>query len=110
MASAIQALARGALGMKDLWLIAFSVGAGFTASGIVASLYRLLGFDPQSSHGKYTRIAVMVVAGPCLLFESAMKGFLTKKWPPVFFWLATAGAAYWSLALGLFVIDLAIHI
>jgi hypothetical protein len=95
--------------MKDLWLVLFSIGAGFTASGIVTSLYRLTGFDSESTKGKAVRIAVMVVAGPCMLFESAFKGFRAKKWPSIFFWLATAGAAYWSLAIGLFVIDLAIH-
>ena len=96
--------------MKDLWLILFSVGAGFTLSGIVASVYRLASLDETTPRGKIVRVAVMVLAGPAMIFESAMKGFLAKKWPPVFFWLAVAGVTYWSLALGLFVIDLAIHI
>ena len=96
--------------MKDLLLILFCVGAGFTASGIVVSLYKLTGVDPQSQGGKITRIAVIVLAGPCMVFEAAMKGYIAKKWPPVFFWLATAGVAYWSMVLGLFIVDFALHV
>ena len=70
--------------MKDLWLIAFSISAGFTASGIITSLYRLAGLDPGSTQGKAVRVLVMVIAGPCLLIESAMKGYLSKRWPAPF--------------------------
>jgi hypothetical protein len=96
--------------MKDLWLIVFSIGAGFTLSGIVASLYRLSGADTDTGSGKAVRIGVMVLAGPAMLFESAVKGYIAKRWPPVFFWLASAAVAYWSLGLGLFVIDVALHV
>lgn len=96
--------------MKDLWLVFFCIGAGFTLSGIVLSIYRLAKVNEQSRGGKIARIAVTAIAGPVILIESAAKGFIAKRWPPVFFWLATAGAAYWSLAIGLFVIDVAIHI
>jgi hypothetical protein len=96
--------------MKDLWLIFFAIGAGFTASGIVATIYRLAGLDPKTPRGKTIRIAIMVVAGPAMLFESAMRGLIDRRWPPTFFWLAAAGVAYWSLALGLFMIDIATSI
>src|SRR5262249_52668022 len=96
--------------MKDLWLIFFAIGAGFTASGIVATIYKICGLDPRTTPGKTVKIAIMVVAGPSMLFESAMKGFVDRRWPPVFFWLAAAGVAYWSLALGLFLIDIGTRI
>jgi uncharacterized membrane protein HdeD (DUF308 family) len=96
--------------MKDLLLVFFCIGAGFTLSGIVHTIWRIAKVDEESKRGKIARGVVMVVAGPVMLIESAAKGFLAKTWPAVFFWLATAGAAYWSLALGLFVIDVAIHI
>jgi hypothetical protein len=93
--------------MQDLWLIFFAIGAGFTASGIVATVYKIAGMDPRTTPGKVAKIAIMVFAGPALFFETAMKGFVDRRWPPVFFWLATAGIAYWSLALGLFFIQVA---
>ncbi len=96
--------------MKDLWLVFFCIGAGFCLSGLVHSVWRLVKVDEESKGGKIARGVLMVVTGPVMLIEAAAKGFIAKRWPAVFFWLATAGAAYWSLALGLFVVDVAIHI
>lgn len=96
--------------MQDLWLIFFAIGAGFTASGVVATVYKIAGMDPRTTPGKVVRLAIMVIAGPAILFENAMKGLIDRRWPPVFFWLAAAGIAYWSLALGLLVIQLATSI
>lgn len=93
--------------MSDLWLIMFAIGAGFTASGIVATIYKIAAVDTKTSQGKYVRAAVMVFAGPAMLFETAMRSFIDRRWPALFFWLATAGVAYWSLALGLLVIQVA---
>jgi Family of unknown function (DUF6949) len=93
--------------MHGIWLILFAVTAGFTASGIVANLYRLSGAKSDTSAGWLLRAAIMVVAGPSVIFETAMKGFLAKEWKPVTFWLVTGAIAYWSLALGLFVLELA---
>jgi hypothetical protein len=91
--------------MQDMWLIIFAVAAGFTASGIVAAIYKIAGMDPRTTPGKVAKMAIMVIAGPALFFETAMKGFVDRRWPPVFFWLAAAGIAYWSLAIGLFFIQ-----
>lgn len=96
--------------MKDLYLVFFCIGAGFTLSGIVHSIWRLAKVNEESKGGKIARNILIVITGPVMLIESATKGFIAKRWPAVFFWLATAGAAYWSLAIGLFVIDVAIHI
>lgn len=92
--------------MSDLWLIFFAIGAGFTASGIIATVYKIVGVDVRTGPGKAVRAGVMVFAGPAMLFEAAMRGFIDRRWPPLFFWLAAAGVAYWSLALGLLVIQL----
>ena len=96
--------------MQVVGLVLFSIAAGFTASAIAANLYRLSGFRVKDARGEILRAAVLIVAGPSVLFESAMKGFSSKDWRPVSFWLVTAGVAYWSLALGLLVIDVATHI
>jgi hypothetical protein len=96
--------------MHPIGLIFFSIAAGFTASAIVADLYRISGFRANNSQGEMVRIAVLVIAGPSVLFESALRGFSAKDWNARAFWLATAGVLYWSLGIGLLVVDVAIHI
>jgi hypothetical protein len=86
----------------------FSVASGFTASAIVANVYRVSGMRAETSGGKALRSAVLVFAGPSVLFETAMKGILAKTWRPFTFWLATALILYWSLALGLIVLVIAL--
>jgi Family of unknown function (DUF6949) len=100
--------------MQGFGLFAFAVAAGFTASGIAASFYRLVcaqaRVKPDSRTGRLSRWVVMVVAGPNVLFATALRNMRTKEWKPVQFWVITALVSYWSFALGLFVIDLAINI
>jgi hypothetical protein len=100
--------------MEGFWIFAFAVAAGFAASGIAANLYRLVceqaGVKPESQTGKLSRWIVMVVAGPNVLFATAYRNLRAKQWKPVQFWVIAALVSYWSLALGLFVIDVAIHI
>jgi len=93
--------------LNGLILIAFSIAAGFTASGIVANVYRLCGFVNESAKERVLSAAIMVVAGPSMIVGTALKGRATNAWTPVAFWLAAALAGYWSLGLGLLVIDIA---
>ena len=93
--------------MHALWLLLFSITAGFTASGIIANVYRVCGFKAESATGRVIQAVVLVVAGPNVLFEKAMRGFLLKEWKPITFWLVTAGVLYWSMALGLIVLEVA---
>lgn len=93
--------------MHAFWLFTFAVTAGFTASGIFANIYRVCGFKAQNTAGRMFRAAVLVVAGPNVLFEKAMRGLLQKEWKPFTFWLVSAGVFYWSLALGLLVLEIA---
>ena len=95
--------------MHLIALLFFSIAAGFTASAIVANLYRISGFEAKTSGGEVVRLAVLVVAGPSVLLDSALRAFNAKDWKPASFWLVTAGVLYWSLAIGLLVIDVAIH-
>jgi hypothetical protein len=96
--------------MHAVFLMLFAITAGFTASAIIANLYRVCGVKKDTSTGRTLHAAVLVLGGPSLLFEAAMNGLLTKKWHPVSFWLAAAGILYWSLALGLLVLEVAIRI
>jgi hypothetical protein len=86
-------------------LVAFSTLAGFTASGILANLYRLVATKPETTAGRMGYLAVMVVAGPNVLFENAATSFRAKDCSSFAFWLAASVAAYWSFALGMILIQ-----
>ena len=95
---------------KDILLVGFATLAGFTASGIIANLYRLLADKPETMGGRIGYIAVMVVAGPNVLFANAATSFRAKSCSSFAFWLATAISAYWSFALGLFMIQIGLAV
>ena len=94
--------------MHDAMVALFAMTAGFTASGISANLYHLLVKEAHSSIGRVIFVAVMIVAGPCVLFEKAAKAWREKACSGVAFWIAAALAGYWSFALGLLVIQVAL--
>ncbi|MDE1938046.1 MAG: hypothetical protein KGI68_03405 [Alphaproteobacteria bacterium] len=87
----------------------FAVTAGFTASGITANLYRLVvAGKPQTKGGKTAYFAVMVLAGPSVLFENAAKKVREKSCSKIAFGLAAAVAGYWSFAIGVFVLSISL--
>ena len=92
--------------LRQIALIVFALAAGFTASGVVACLYRLIAEKPQSRAGKAVHLAVMVIAGPNVLIQNASKSYIAKDCSGFAFWFAAIIAGYWSFALGLFVIQL----
>ena len=96
--------------MNEYMLVIFSITAGFTGSAIIANLYRVLGMKAQSPSGRTLRSIILIFAGPSVLFETAMRGFREKTWHPVSFWLVSALVAYWSLSLGLLVLEVATHL
>jgi hypothetical protein len=102
-----EAIRRGEA-VHDLVLAIFALAAGFTASGIMANFYRLLASDTASSLGRAAFVAVMIFAGPNVLFENAAKAWREKSCSAVAFWVAAAISGYWSLAIGLLVIQLGI--
>jgi hypothetical protein len=76
------------------------VTAGFTASAIVANLYRIAGFTPETTSGHVLRLAVLMIAGPSEIFETAIEGRINGRWSAVGFWLVISAVCYWSLILG----------
>jgi hypothetical protein len=92
--------------IHDLMVVLFATTAGFTASGILANLYRLVAGKPESAAGKGTYYAIMVVAGPNVLLENAATSLKKKSCSRFAFWLAASISAYWSFAIGLFVLNL----
>jgi VIT1/CCC1 family predicted Fe2+/Mn2+ transporter len=75
--------------------------AGFTASGIAANLYRISGFEPETTLGHFLRVVVLMFAGPSEMFESAIDARISGRWSAMGFWLAIAGICHWSLIVGL---------
>lgn len=88
----------------------FAMTAGFTASGIAANLYRLAVKKAEGLPAKIGYYAVMAIAGPSVLFDNAAKSWRKKDCSGIAFWLAAGVSFYWSLALGLFVIEIAMSI
>jgi hypothetical protein len=78
--------------------------AGFTASAIIANLYRIAGFAPETTFGHFIRVVVLMFAGPSEMFESAIDARISGRWSAIGFWLAIAGICHWSLVLGLAVL------
>ena len=92
--------------MHGLLIVLFAIAFGFTASGIVANIYRLLAKKPESLKARIVYAGVMVLAGPNVLFENAANSLKAKKCSRIAFWLAAALAGYWSFALGLFLLNI----
>jgi hypothetical protein len=92
--------------VHDLVVALFALTAGFAASGIVANCYRILAKDKGSALGRAAYVAVMIFAGPNVLFENAARAWRDKSCSAGSFWLAAAISGYWSLAIGLLVIQL----
>jgi hypothetical protein len=95
--------------MAELTLILYTIVVGYTLSAITANLYRLSGTAVKTGHGQILKFAVMALAGPSMIFESATQSFLDKKWSACAFWLTTAGIAYWCLAIGLLTLELMLY-
>ncbi len=96
---------------RELTIVLFAMTAGFTASGIIANLYKLLvKAKPGTTPARVVYLAVMVIAGPSVLFENAANSLRKKACSKLAFWLAAAIVAYWSLAIGLFVLDFALAV
>jgi hypothetical protein len=91
-------------------LVVFAIAAGFTISGITANIYWLCGVGNESIGERVLSAAVIVIAGPCMIFDRALKGRTSNNWTPAAFWVTAALALYWSLGLGLLVIDVALSL
>lgn len=89
-------------------VLLFAITAGFTASGIVANIYRLTENALKEKPSRSVYHISMVVAGPSVLLENAAKAWKEKSCTWVAFWLAAALAGYWSLAIGLLIIEMAL--
>ena len=95
---------------EDLLVLLFAMAAGLTASGIAANRYRILVRKAESRPERALYYAVMVIAGPSVLFENATRSFRTKACSAMAYGFAVAITGYWSFALGLLVLSICLHI
>jgi F0F1-type ATP synthase membrane subunit c/vacuolar-type H+-ATPase subunit K len=96
--------------LNNLIVLFFAVAAGLTASGIVASIYRIVARKPKTRSENALYYAVMVIAGPSVLLENATKSYRTKACSTLAYGLAVAITGYWAFALGLMVLSIWIGI
>ncbi len=94
--------------MHWLLIIFFAVAAGFTASGIVASTYRIVARSPHNDRANLIRQLVLAVAGPTVFFATATRMLLAKELSPLLFSFVVMALSYWSFALGLFVLNIVV--
>lgn len=91
--------------MRHFILILFALAGGLTLSGIVANVYRLVAKKPQTRVTTWIYYAVMLLAGPSVLFGNATRSFRQKECSRSAYAFAVGLAGYWSLVLGLALIN-----
>lgn len=94
--------------MKSLLVIWFAVAFGYTASGIIASLYRLIAPPGDSQISHWVRNGVLVVAGPTVFFGAATRAYFKDELSTSFLLTAILALSYWSFAIGLFILNLVV--
>lgn len=96
--------------MHDLLIFLFALAGGLTLSGIVANIYRILAAKPENKAQTMVYYAVMVFAGPSVLFENATKSFRARDCSGLAYGFALAVASYWAFALGLLVLSVRLYL
>ena len=92
----------------DSAVLLFAITVGLTTSGIATSVYGLICGDKKDKFGRTVYLGSMVITGPLVLFERAAQARRDKSWSGVGVFLATLVAGYWSFAIGLFVLEIAL--
>lgn len=90
--------------MHSFIVFLFAIAAGITASGLIASIYRLVASEPKTRIGTAILYAVMVVAGPVVLFGNSTKSYRKKECSKMAYALAIALSGYWSFAMGVLIL------
>ncbi len=101
--------------MREALLLLLIVASGFVASGLIASLYRLLAGtaeyapQPKTEAGKLAAVGLTIITGPAVLTFNALKADPAEQ-PRAYLMVVFMVAALWSYVLGLFIVSLAIRI
>ncbi len=94
--------------MHQFIVFLFAIAAGMTASGLVANIYRLVASEPKTKLATVIHCAVMIFAGPVMLIGNSTKSLRAKQCSKAAYALALALSGYWSFAMGLIVLSLAL--
>jgi hypothetical protein len=94
--------------MRNFILLLFAVSGGLTLSGIAANLYRMVAKKPAGGVATYAHYAVMVLAGPSILFENSTRSFRKKECGRTAYGFALGLALYWAFMLGLILVRVAL--
>jgi hypothetical protein len=93
--------------MHKFGVFMFAIAAGMTASGIIASLYRMIAREPRTWVATCLHYAVMIVAGPVVLMGNSIKSFRDKQCSKAACALAIALGSYWSYIAGVLILSAA---
>lgn len=91
--------------MHSFIVFLFAVGAGFVFSGLVAAVYRLFGFVPQTIPGRIAEAAVLIFAGPTTYIANATTSLKKKESSTAAYIFVLALCGFWSFATGMFVLS-----
>jgi hypothetical protein len=94
--------------LRNVILLLFSMAGGLTLSGIAANLYRIVAKKPSGPFATYAHYAVMVLAGPSVLFENSTRSFRKKECGGAAYGFALGLALYWAFMLGVILVDIAL--
>jgi hypothetical protein len=94
--------------MHQFIIFLFAIAAGMTASGLVANIYRLIATEPKTRLATVIHCAVMIFAGPVMLVGNSTKSLRAKQCSKAAYALALALSGYWSFAMGVFLLSIAI--
>jgi hypothetical protein len=94
--------------MHGFIVFLFSLAAGITASGLVGAVYRLVASEPKSRIATVLHYGVMVFAGPVILIGNSTRSYRKKECSKAAYFLAVALGAYWSFAMGVFVLSVCV--
>ena len=92
--------------MHGFIVFLFALAAGITASGLLASIYRLVAREPKTKFETVLHYAVMVIAGPVILIGNSTRSYRKKECSKIAYGLAVALSGYWSFAMGFFILSM----
>lgn len=101
--------------MREALLLLMIIASGFVASGLIASLYRVLSGkaeyapQPKTEAGRLAAVGLTIFTGPAVLTFNALKADPAEQ-PRVYLLVVLAVALLWSYVLGMFVVTVAIRI
>jgi hypothetical protein len=103
--------------MESVIIHTYMTAVGFVMAGVLSSFVQLVSGEPMrfglqtsSMLSSLGGVLLRVFAGPAILMRNAWRGMWIESRPKVWFGLAALVAAWWSLFIGAFLIDLPLQL